>query len=121
METRKLTESYQNFGERLADHLGPWEKAVEGTDLTQLVLLEQFLQALPRVREEKPKTISEASEMADNYELARKAERGGAVQQQATESAKSVPATSKSGPPCQQPVSKPKTNQMGSIPAAVQV
>ena len=111
METRKLSESNQNFGERLADHLGRWEKAAEGTDLRQLVLLEQFLQALPRdiairVREEKPKTISEASEMADNYELAHKAERGGAVQQQATESAKSVPATSKSGPPGQQAISK---------------
>jgi len=44
--------------------------------------------------------------MVDNYELARKAERGGAVQQQATESAKPVPATSKSGPPGQQTISK---------------
>ena len=46
-ETRKATESYMNFGEHLADHLGRWEKAVDGTDLRQLVLLEQFLQALP--------------------------------------------------------------------------
>jgi hypothetical protein len=43
------------------------------------------LQALPKdiaVREENPKTIKEASEMADNYELARKADGGGAVQQE---------------------------------------
>ena len=82
-ETRKPTESYMNFGEHLADHLGRWEKAVDGTDLRQLVLLDLFLQALPRdmavrVREEKPKSMKEASEMADNYELARKAEGGGA-------------------------------------------
>ena len=45
------------------------------------------MQALPkdmavRVREGKPKTIKEASEMADNYELARTAAGGGAVQRQ---------------------------------------
>ena len=45
------------------------------------------MQALPkdmavRVREGKPKTIKEASEMVDNYELARMASRGGAVQRQ---------------------------------------
>ena len=32
-ETRKPTESYENFGERLADHLERWEKAAEGVDL----------------------------------------------------------------------------------------
>ena len=74
-----------NFGECLMDHLGRWEKAADDTDLRELVLLEQFLQALPRdmtvrVQEEKPKSLKEASELADNYELARKAEGGGAGQ-----------------------------------------
>ena len=74
-----------NFGECLVDHLGRWEKAADDTDLRELVLLEQFLQALPRdmavrVREEKPKSLKEASELADNYELAWKAEGGGARQ-----------------------------------------
>ena len=84
LEIRKLTE---NFGEPLTDLLGCWERAAEGMELRELVLLEQFLQALLkdmaiRVREGKPKTTKEASEMVDNYELARKADRGGAVQQQ---------------------------------------
>ena len=87
LETRKRTESYHNFGERLTDLLGCWESAAEGTELRELVLLEQFLQALlkdmaVRVREGKPKTIKEASKMADNYELACTAARGGAVQRQ---------------------------------------
>jgi hypothetical protein len=87
LETRKPTESYHNFGERVSDLLGRWERAAEETELRELVLLEQFLQALPkdmavRVREEKPKTIKEASEMADSYELARKADGGGAAQQE---------------------------------------
>ena len=84
LETRKPTESYHNFGERLTDHLGRWEKAAEGTELRELVLLEQFLQALPkdmavRVREEKPKNIKEVAELADTFELARKAEDGGSA------------------------------------------
>ena len=104
-ETRKPTESYGNFGERLADHLERWEKAAEGMDLRQLVLLEQFLQALPRdmavrVREERPKSMKEATEMADNYELARKAEGGGAGQS-LNPPKPTVPAPSKSGPPSQ--------------------
>ena len=81
-ETTKATESHVNFGERLDDHLGRWEKAADadGVDLQQFVLLEQFLQALPRemairVQEEKPKSVKEAAEMANNYELAQKAER----------------------------------------------
>ena len=56
-------------------------KTTNGTDLRQLVLLKQFLQALPGdmvvwVQEEKPKSIKETSEMADNYELAHKVEGG---------------------------------------------
>ena len=83
LEIRKPTESYHNFGERLTDLLGRLERAAEGIELRELVLLEQFLQVLPkdmavRVREG---TIKEASKMAYNYELARKADGGGAVQQ----------------------------------------
>ena len=37
-----------NFGERLVDHLGRWEKAADNTDLRELVPPEQFLQAFPR-------------------------------------------------------------------------
>ena len=47
-EARKPTESHKNFGERLDDLLGRWEKSANGLELRQLVLLEQFLQALPR-------------------------------------------------------------------------
>ena len=58
-ESRKATESYVNFSERLSDRLGRWEKAAEDrVDLRELILLEQFLQALPRdvaVRVEKRK------------------------------------------------------------------
>ena len=42
LEIRKPTESYHNFGERLSDLLGRWERAAEGTELRELVLLEQF-------------------------------------------------------------------------------
>ena len=42
LEIRKPTESYHNFGERLTDLLGRWERAAEGTELRELVLLEQF-------------------------------------------------------------------------------
>ena len=47
--------------------------------------MEQLLQAIPRdmavrIREEKPKSLNEASELADNYELAWEAEGGGAGQ-----------------------------------------
>ena len=54
-------------------------------DLRELVVLKQFLQTLPRymavqVREEKSKSLKEASELADNYELAQKAEGSGAGQ-----------------------------------------
>ena len=49
--------------------------------MRHLVLLEQFLQALPSdmavwIQEEKPKSMKEASKMADNYELTHKAEAG---------------------------------------------
>ena len=84
-ETKKAMESHVNFGERLDDHLGRWEKAADGVDLWQLVLPEQFLQALPhemviRVQEEKPESVKEAAEMVDSYKLAWKAE-GGRMQQ----------------------------------------
>jgi len=45
--TREPTKSYQNFAECLADRLGQWEKSAE-VDLREMVLLEQFLTALPR-------------------------------------------------------------------------
>ena len=62
-----------NLGERLSDHLGRWKKAAEDRlDLRQLSLLEQFHQGFPRdmvvrIREEKPKSMKEVAEMADNY------------------------------------------------------
>ena len=47
-----------------------------------------------RVREEKPKSVKEAAEMADNYELTRKAEGGGVQQLKPPKPV--VPAPSKS-------------------------
>jgi len=74
--TKEPTESYRNFAECLADRLGRWEKSAE-VDLREMVLLEQFLTALPRelalkVREGKPDSIKQAAVLADNYESARK-------------------------------------------------
>ena len=91
-------------------------------DLRQLVLLEQFLQALPRemairVREEKPKSVKEAAEMADNYKLAWKAESGGVQQLESPKPV--VPAPSKFlGHPNSKPVvgvQRDKTNYQGDI------
>lgn len=81
-ETRKLSESFRNFRERLVDHLTRWEKSAEGMELGNLMLLEQFLQTLPkemtvRVREGKPETMQEVAEAADSYELAPIAGAGG--------------------------------------------
>ena len=42
-ETRKPTKYYINCSKELTDHLGRWEKAAEGTDLRQLVILERFI------------------------------------------------------------------------------
>ena len=64
---------------RTCDHLEWWEKAAKGTDLMQLVFLEQFLQAWPRdktvtVQEKRPKSVKEGSKIADDYEIAYKVE-----------------------------------------------
>ena len=53
--------SLMNFSERLADHIARWEKAADDIDMRELVLLEQFHQALTRdmavrVSEGKPNT-----------------------------------------------------------------
>ena len=68
------------------------------------MLLEQFFRALPRdmairVREEKPKSVREASELADNYELARKAGPGGGVARTPLEEVNPAVPSDKSGPP----------------------
>ncbi len=75
LESREPSESFQNISERLAASLGRWERAAGGSELRDLVLLEKFLQALPReiavrFREGKPNTMKEAAEAADGYELA---------------------------------------------------
>ena len=44
---KEPTESYQNFGECIADRLGWWRKSAE-VDLEEMILLEQFLTTLPR-------------------------------------------------------------------------
>ena len=76
-----------------------------------------------RVREEKSKTMKEASEIADSYELARRAEGGGAGLQQAIDlPPRQVSVTSR--PSSQRPTSKAgfqggvqrsKTNSKGDI------
>ena len=68
------------FLSRLSDQLSRWIKATE-MDLQELILLEQFLKALPRdlavwLREQKPTCATKAAEMADDYEVARKSEDG---------------------------------------------
>ena len=89
------------------------------------MLLEQFFRALPRdmairVREEKPKSVREASELADNYELARKAGPGGGVARTPLEEINPAVPSDKSGPPSSAAsrgvdVQRSKTNFRGEI------
>ena len=82
------------------------------------------------MRERKPKTIEEASEMADNYELARTAAGGGAVQQQQqgldqTSNAGSGASAGKMKPQGPPPrtgpgIQRSKTNSKGDIPPTYQ-
>ena len=56
------------FGERLADRLGRWQKSTE-VDLEEMILLEQFLTTLPKelalkVREGNPESLKQGMTIA---------------------------------------------------------
>ena len=75
-DAKKPGESFKGFLGRLNDKLMRWSGA-SGLDLKEMILLEQFLEALPpgmrtQMMERKPSTAIAAAEIADDLDAARR-------------------------------------------------
>ena len=74
-DRKKPEESYQNWGDRLSNHFTRWTKD-RRMPLEEVMVLDQFLAGAPEelrvwLKERKPESLKQATELADDYTLAR--------------------------------------------------
>lgn len=78
---RRGAETYRELADRSRDLYVKWKEAAE-MNLDEMILVEQFMQAVPEdlrvwLKERKPESQRKAAELADDYVLARKADNRG--------------------------------------------